>query len=303
MIDVNQIASIQSLSKFSFYLQPDGRYRIINITSCEALASYIVELPDKTWFFELGGYPADPTVDPTADPDYADICKDWEIFRTRPEYQLGKIDRTNLDTLQDSYEANLIACAFIRANKDTPGRFPDTTIWKTIFKCIDWLRTTDMYTCPASTQYHDSVPGGLVSHTLNVVERTLDLLKAEPFNSQVRVEDAVLVALVHDWCKIGLYDPYTKNVKNEETGVWEKVPAYRYNSDRSFCLGHGVSSMYLAMKFFKLSMEEAAAIRHHMGRWNCPDSEVNELQQANRMFPIVHLLQFADQLSIVRYIR
>lgn len=223
----------------------------------------------------------------------------WENFKQRPEYQLGNIDYSSMESMQHSYEANLVACAFIRANRSVAT--PDDRVWDRIKKCLEWLRTTDMYTCPASTQYHDSKPGGLVYHTLKVVERIIQLAQSDTFSSVVALEDAVLVALVHDWCKLGLYESYTRNVKNEQTGQWEKVPAYKYKEDRAFCLGHGVSSMYLAMKFFHLTMEECAAIRFHMGRWNCTDSEVNELQQANRLYPLVHLLQFADQLAIVRY--
>lgn len=45
----------------------------------------------------------------------------------------------------------------------------------------------------------------------------------------------------------------------------------------------------------------ALAIRWHMGRWNVVDSEVNDLQTANENYPMVHMIQFADQLSIVNY--
>lgn len=228
-----------------------------------------------------------------------DMKEAWYNFKQRPEYQLGNIDYSSMESLQHSYEVNLVACAFIRANRDSAS--PDHKVWAQIKRCLEWLRTTDMYACPASTQYHDSKPGGLVYHTLKVVERIIQLAKSDPFKDLVALEDAVLIALVHDWCKLGLYDSYTRNVKNEQTGQWEKVPSYKYKEDRAFCLGHGVSSMYLAMMFFHLTMEECAAIRFHMSRWNCPDSEVNELQQANRLYPLVHLLQFADQLAIVRY--
>ena len=68
------------------------------------------------------------------------------------------------------------------------------------------------------------------------------------------------------------------------------------------CLGHGVSSMFLASRFFKLSVEEAAAIRWHMGDYNVADNEMNDLHQANETYPMVQLLQFADRLSRVKYL-
>ena len=66
-------------------------------------------------------------------------------------------------------------------------------------------------------------------------------------------------------------------------------------------LGHGVSSMFLINKFFHLSLEEASAIRWHMGSYRTSDAEFDELQTCNENFMLVHLLQFADQLSLVKY--
>lgn len=66
-------------------------------------------------------------------------------------------------------------------------------------------------------------------------------------------------------------------------------------------LGHGVSSMFLINKFFRLNIEEASAIRWHMGAYRTDDNEFNELQSSNENFMLVHLIQFADQLSLVKY--
>ena len=57
----------------------------------------------------------------------------------------------------------------------------------------------------------------------------------------------------------------------------------------------------IANKFFKLDLAECLAIRWHMGRWNVSESEVNEFQQANEQYPLVHMLQFADRLAITAY--
>ena len=59
--------------------------------------------------------------------------------------------------------------------------------------------------------------------------------------------------------------------------------------------------MFLASKCFKLSVSESLAIRWHMGFCRVADSDMNELQLANETHPLVHLLQFADQLAIVQY--
>ena len=162
---------------------------------------------------------------------------------------------------------------------------------------ITWLRNTDFYEAPASTRYHESYKHGLLIHTLNVYNNICDLWKLDKFHD-VDIYSAALVALVHDWCKIGLYEVYQKNVK--ENGVWKQVDAFKRNSP-SYPLGHGETSMFLADRFCKLTPEEATAIRWHMGKWYCHDSLDNDLQTANETFPLVHMLQFADQLSITNY--
>lgn len=240
-------------------------------------------------------YESDYTIKP-------ELLSAWYEFKQRPEYYVGLTLDTSLDdldALQDTYERLLVGVAFTRAARN--DNFDPDSSWSKINKCLEWLRTTDFYTCPASTIYHDAVKGGLVSHTLNVVNRIVDIAKTESFKHVVNIEDAILVSMVHDWCKIGLYDAYVRNVKNEQTGKWEQVEAYRYKDEPMSIMGHGVSSMYLASKFFHLSVEEALAVRWHMGWTRVVDSEMNELQHSNEKYPLVHLLQFADQLAIVSY--
>ena len=166
-------------------------------------------------------------------------------------------------------------------------------------KLITWLRSSDFYTAPASTRYHEAHAGGLLVHTLNVYNNTVTLRCIPQFASTDLVS-AALVALTHDWCKISMYESYEKNVKNEKTGEWEKQLAFRTNQT-GITLGHGVSSMFLASKFFRLTPEEALAIRWHMSHWRVAQDEINELQKSNEDFPLVHLVQFADQLSITKY--
>lgn len=164
---------------------------------------------------------------------------------------------------------------------------------------VQWLRTTDFYSAPASTQFHEAYAGGLVHHTLKVVAEIIELCKLPKFAS-VDITSAVLAALCHDWCKINMYEAYQRNVKNDE-GKWEQVTAYRRNP-QGVPLGHGTTSMFLLTRFSnKVTTDEALAIRWHMGRWYACDSELNELQSANENCPLVHLLQFADQLAITSY--
>lgn len=203
---------------------------------------------------------------------------------------------STIDYCKDFYEGLLREVLEERAKE--AGQDPNNHL-SYIQNCIDWVRSTDFYDAPASTRFHESFPHGLLYHTLKVYNEVIDFLSLPKFQS-VSLSSATLVALCHDWCKINLYEKYLKNVKDEETGQWVKEAAYRFKQiDHPF--GHGVASMYMAMKLFKLSEEEALAIRWHQGKWHVDDAYQNDFQEANETYPLVHLIQFADQLAIVQY--
>lgn len=170
-------------------------------------------------------------------------------------------------------------------------------------RCLDWLGHTDFFTAPASTKYHDDFEHGLLLHSIRVYNNVIDLLQTDHFSRSHNLReqyDALLAALVHDWCKIGLYEKYLKNVKNEDTGKWEQQVAYRYK-DTAVPLGHGTTSMFMAGKFFRLSIAQACAIRWHMGAYQVSEPIKNDLFRANETMPMNYLIQFADQMSIVHF--
>ena len=201
-----------------------------------------------------------------------------------------------LQKLQNTLETYLGAALLTILSKT---RDADEAARKRTQKCIDWLRGTDFYSAPASTQYHESFPGGLALHTLKVVQQVQYLSKLHAFTS-VNYAEAILCAIAHDWCKIGKYEMYLKNVKNEETGQWEKQPGYKYK-EQEIPLGHGETSLYILQRFAPVSIEMACAVRWHMGAWQVHQTAYNEMQHANEVFPMCHLLQFADQLAITNY--
>ena len=124
---------------------------------------------------------------------------------------------------------------------------------------LDWLETTDFYTAPASTRFHGACENGLVMHSLNVYH----VLHDKYFTSEDNLESFTIVSLLHDLCKANYYKAGFRNVKNEATGQWEKVPTY--NVQDAFPFGHGEKSVYLVERFIRLKPTEAIAIRWHMG--------------------------------------
>ena len=148
-----------------------------------------------------------------------------------------------------------------------------------IDKLMDYIRKSDFYTAPASTKFHLSCESGLLQHSLNVLDALRGLLQEEQTNedgtkawfytvagtsvAQVKDESVILIALLHDICKTYFYSTSTRNVKNEKTGKWEKVPFYTVND--LMPLGHGPKSAMLIKNYIKLTSEEMYAIWWHMG--------------------------------------
>lgn len=125
---------------------------------------------------------------------------------------------------------------------------------------LEWLQKTDFFTAPASTKFHGACEQGLVMHSLSVyhtlIEKHFDSEKDNP-------ESFAICALLHDLCKAQFYKVSTRNVKNDETGQWEKKPYYMIED--IFPYGHGEKSVFLIERFMRLKTSEAMAIRWHMG--------------------------------------
>lgn len=150
---------------------------------------------------------------------------------------------------------------------------------------VAWLESTDFFTAPASTKYHGSEPGGLCAHSLAVAKRM----------SMADVKGGAFVALVHDVCKANFYKETTRNVKNDATGKWEKVPYYMIEDQLP--MGHGEKSLYIVQKFYKLSDDEALAIRWHMGFGDTSSMSGYALSQAFEKCPLAVALHLADMAA------
>lgn len=152
---------------------------------------------------------------------------------------------------------------------------------------LEWLLKTDFFTAPASSKYHCACEQGLIMHSLSVhnvmVEKHFDPEKDN-------AESFAICALLHDLCKAQFYKVSSRNVKNEETGKWEKVPYYAI--DDVFPYGHGEKSVFLIERFMRLKIDEAMAIRWHMGGFS--DGGDFSVSQAYEKYPIAVKLHLAD---------
>ena len=179
-------------------------------------------------------------------------------------------------------------------------------IWRTEVKregadrLLEWLcsPSCDFFTAPASTRFHGSVRGGLCAHSLNVYDCLCDYMTHSDMGKSLRDrsgeaytrESLAVTALLHDLCKVNFYRTSFRNAKNEQTGVWEKVPYYEIHDTLPY--GHGEKSVYMISGFMRLSREEAMAIRWHMGFSGTEDK--NTVGKALEMFPLAFALSVAD---------
>ena len=152
---------------------------------------------------------------------------------------------------------------------------------------------SDFFVAPASTKYHSAYEGGLCQHSINVYECLKAYCERERVRDQyglnISDESIAIVGLLHDICKVNIYETSFRNAKNDQ-GVWEKVPYYAFNDNLPY--GHGEKSVYIISGFMRLTREEAFAIRWHMGFSG--EENKNTIGKALEMFPLALAVNIAD---------
>ena len=114
------------------------------------------------------------------------------------------------------------------------------------------------------SQYAFTTIIGNAPHILwqNILDTQVNVPYTADNEKQVLI-NFTICSLLHDICKAGFYKVATKNVKNDATGVWGKIPFY--SIEDNFPYGHGEKSVFLIERFMRLTIPEAMAIRWHMG--------------------------------------
>ena len=173
-------------------------------------------------------------------------------------------------------------------------------------KLLEYIRGSDFYRAPASTKYHLACPGGLLQHSLNVLDALRGLLqwnnveKHWEYHTACKIVDiipddgVIMMALLHDICKTHFYSTSTRNQKNERTGQWEKVPFYTVND--MMPLGHGAKSAMIVKQYTTLTSQEMYAIWHHMGMTGNYENDI-AVGKSIEMYPAVLALQTADMMA------
>jgi hypothetical protein len=153
-----------------------------------------------------------------------------------------------------------------------------------------FLDSLDYFNKPASTQYMGAYPGGLCEHALRAAHE-LGVLCNAYFPGRYTEEDVIKVALFKDLYKATMYEAYMKNVKDEETGQWTSVPAYKTKegANRPVFGNIGFSSYMQIKSFIPLTNEQIEAIVY-----SCPSDFAPDIHDVFRAYPLVTLTRMAE---------
>lgn len=156
-------------------------------------------------------------------------------------------------------------------------------------KFLLYLRSIGFFTQPYSANYQGNYPGGLCEYVLKLYDE-LTILCSIYYPTKYTKQDIIRVALLRDIYRAELYETYQKNVKNETTGQWESVTAYRTKENRPFYGDIGFSSYMIAKKYFLLTDEQIEAITMSLG---APQQNIDSYN-VMKAYPLVTLLKMAD---------
>jgi len=160
-----------------------------------------------------------------------------------------------------------------------------------IDKLVDYITNQGFFTSPASINYHGNYPGGLLQHSINVLDNFTNLKQEVGLGSPV--DSDTIACLLHDLCKANSYN-------QDENG--------KYSWNMSTPRGHGSLSVARIKEHIKLTEEEEAMVLYHMGPWgtvqvmgsNKGDYSILSMTNAWKKFQSVRLIYFADELATMQ---
>ena len=172
------------------------------------------------------------------------------------------------------------------------------------------LQSTDFFTAPASTKYHNSIEGGLCDHSLNVYYNLKSLVKNKHLEDIISEDSILICGLLHDISKMNYYEKTTRNkkvyseygTKHDNMGNFDWVAEESYkviDTESRFLYGnHEETSEYMIRCYVPLKLEESVAILNHEGgMWNdCVKPEVVACKYDR--YPLACLLHTADLISL-----
>jgi len=131
-------------------------------------------------------------------------------------------------------------------NQDTSIFLLQTIKRPGIDSLMDYLLESDYFIAPASTCFHNSFPGALCLHSLNLVHALNDANKQ--LMNPLPLDSVIICGLLHDLCKVNVY--------LETDRGYESIKGIK---------GHATVSLSRIGEHIQLTPEEDDIIRFHMG--------------------------------------
>lgn len=168
-------------------------------------------------------------------------------------------------------------------------------------KLIDWMENNGFFTSPCSGGNHLAKEGGLVEHSLNVLDLMDELYSEGMLDEDVHIpKDSIIIcALLHDLGKCGDYGKpgYVPNmIKDGRPTKAEPEQKYKQSEAKPFevnkeliPIDHEIRSVKIASKFIDLTEEEELAILWHNGLYGNFKYQIQ-----GKETPLYLLLHFAD---------
>lgn len=166
---------------------------------------------------------------------------------------------------------------------------------------LDFIEELGFYDAPASGGNHCCKDGGLLEHTVNVMQYAekigLTLLGSEAYN---KIHSSVIIAsALHDLGKCGRYgSPYYVENMVQDGRPTKKNPEQKYKRSESkpykissdLChIDHPLRSVELAARYIDLTEEEEHAIFYHDGAYGSLAYDLKGHEE-----PLQVIIHFAD---------
>lgn len=166
---------------------------------------------------------------------------------------------------------------------------------------LDFIEELGFYDAPASGGNHCCKDGGLLEHTVNVMQYAekigLTLLGSEAYN---KIHSSVIIAsALHDLGKCGRYgSPYYVANMVQDGRQTKKNPEQKYKRSESkpykissdLChIDHPLRSVELAARYIDLTEEEEHAIFYHDGAYGSLAYDLKGHEE-----PLQVIIHFAD---------
>lgn len=166
-----------------------------------------------------------------------------------------------------------------------------------LLKLIEDIGQEKYFSAPASSKndYHNSFPGGLAEHNLNVLMNLKDLVDTFKFSDEITDEEICVASILHDIGKAANTDGDEFYVAMQEKWKKDKGENYDYSYGSTYFPTNQRTLFLIQKHNFELSPKEYQAILLNDGL-GLEGNRVYSFRQNT----LTLLLQMADQLATIK---